>query len=104
MEKLIRDGKVAVIIGSGYGENWSTHTGGERAVESMFCPRLALAVLGESDETVGSVTQELFPELREFSVPILDVVWVPVGIRFFITEEDGKETLWREDEITWTTA
>lgn len=104
MEKLVRDGKVAVIIGSGYGENWSTYATGKSNEEAVFCPRLALAVLGESGETVDEVSRELFPNLREFSTPRLQVEWVPVGVKFFIIEEDGKETLWREDEISWTTA
>lgn len=104
MEKLIRNGEVAVITGSGFGENWSTQASGEQQEKSLFCPRLALAILGESGETVNVVSRELFPKLREFSVPNLQVEWVPVGVKFFVTEEDGKETLWREDEISWITA
>lgn len=104
MEKLIRDGTVAVITGSGYGEQWGTYATAIAMEEAIFCPRLVLAVLGESGEDVGVVSRELFPDLREFSVPRLEVVWVPVGVRFFITEEDGKETLWRKDEISWITA
>lgn len=104
MEKLIRDGQVAVIIGSGYGEEWSSHASGEEKERAMYCPRLALAILGESDEDVGSVVDELFPDLRPYSGPNLMIEWVPVGVRFFIHEEEGNETIWREDEISWHTA
>lgn len=104
MEKLIRDGQVAVIIGSGYGEEWSTHASGEEKERALYCPRLALAVLGESGESVESVVAELFPDLRPYSGPRLMVDWVPVGVRFFVHEEEGNETVWREDEISWLTA
>lgn len=104
MEKLIRDGNVAVITGSGYGENWGTHVGGSGLNDALFSPRLVQAILGETNESVRSVARELFPQLCEFGAPELVVEWVPVGVRFFILEEDGKETLWREDEIPWQTA
>jgi hypothetical protein len=104
MEKLIRNGQVAVIIGNGHGENWSTGACGSEIEHALYCPRLARAILGESDETVATVVKALFPNLKPFCGPDLKVEWVPVGVRFFITEYDGKESVWREDSIHWYTA
>lgn len=46
MKKLIRDGKVAVLVSPGFGAGWSTWNGDDE--DAIFNKRLALAVLGES--------------------------------------------------------
>jgi hypothetical protein len=89
MDKLIMDGKVAVLISGGFGAGWSTWCG----EEVLFDKDVALAVLGESDETPLEVAKRKFPDAYYGGVDGLRVEWVPKGQRFEINEYDGRESL-----------
>lgn len=90
MDKLVRSGKVAVLISPGFGAGWATWVGDERAA---FDPDLALAVLGESDETPIQVAERKFPDEYHGGIRDLSIVWVPEGTGFDIREYDGSESL-----------
>lgn len=92
VEKIERDGKVAVLVSHGFGAGWSTWASTNEKV-MVFCPRLVLAVLGESDEDVLEVAEELFPNEYLGGLRGIAVEWVEKGSRFEITEYDGSETL-----------
>lgn len=106
-EKLIRDGKVAVLYSSGYGGEWSTQeiTDAIREIV-LFHPDLVRIVLGESGADFETTLQSLLANVEgEFTVYCVpDVEWLPVGSDFMITEEDGKETIHCKDDIKWITA
>jgi hypothetical protein len=90
MEKLERDGMVAVLYSPGYGAGWSTR-GGDSSM--VFNKRLALAVLGESGEDVMKVAQEEYPNVYHGGCKDLEVQWVEKGHRFEINEYDGAESV-----------
>lgn len=90
-EKLIRDGKVAVLYSPGYGAGWSTWNGHEAA--HMFNPRLVKAVLGESGEKPIDVAEQEFPESYHGGVEQLEVEWIKEGQAFRINEYDGSESV-----------
>lgn len=91
MEKLIRDGKVAVLVSPGFGAGWSTWNGYDE--DAIFNKRLALAVLGESGESKEFAAQEEFPDFYHGGVEDLIVEWVSEGEQFYIDEYDGSESL-----------
>lgn len=94
MEKVYRDGNVAVLYSPGFGAGWHTWNtdteGGERL---LFCPRLVYAVLGESGEDPLSVAQQEFPQAYHGGIRDIEVAWVPEGSRFEIHEYDGAESI-----------
>lgn len=90
MDKLKRDGCVAVLYSPGYGAGWSTWNDGE---DLIFSPELAKAVLGESDKTPKQIAKELFPDAYDGGVDQLKVEWVAEGSAFEIEEHDGSESI-----------
>jgi len=90
MSRLIRDGKVAVLVSRGYGAGWSTWNSG-LGDAAVFCPEMAADILaGRSAEKTA---MRLFPGAYHGGVADLQVEWVPVGTRFEIDEYDGNESL-----------
>lgn len=107
MDKLIRDGRVAVIYSNGYGAGWSTWNS-EYGEALIFDPGIADLVL---DRVAGKLPQELeayitlkYPDAYQGGVRNLAVKWVPEGTQFRIEEHDGSETVVLFDDDDWITA
>ena len=99
MKKVIRDGKVGVILSPGYGSPWSR---GEAREYLMFDPDLVELVLqGKGQEAAKIATERTDLWLDGDD---LIVEWVPVGTRFIIDQCDGSEYLVIRDEIEWEVA
>jgi len=112
-EKLVRDGKVAVIVSPGYGAGWSTWAD-EHAEQALFSPEVAEYILAA--EASGTEPDSEWAE--EWALKTLGqghfmfcggfsscrVEWVAEGDRFRIGEHDGFEslTLLDEDETIHT--
>jgi hypothetical protein len=95
MEKVIRDGKVAVLISSGWGAGWSTWHGHK---ELIFHPKLVELVESEqhNQETVSAVLNELLDKEEVEGIYLggvrdLSITWIPEGTKFKIEEYDGSE-------------
>lgn len=109
MNKIICDGKVAVLVSSGYGAGWSTWN----TVHSdslLFDPDIVQMVLDRAPVLDSDGAREIadFAESRyndeENTVYTggadgLVVEWIPVGTRFMITEYDGHETVVTEHDL-----
>lgn len=101
MEKVIRDGKVAVLVSPGFGAGWSTWQG----YECLFTPEVVEWVLAGKPRDAQPDWENLYDE--EFyagGAEDLYIVWVPIGRKFRVTEYDGAENLEYEDEIHWSIA
>jgi hypothetical protein len=98
MEKVIRDGHVAVIISSGWGAGWSTwHYGSNREI-LIFHPKLVeLVESGQhNQDTVSAVLNELLDKEEAEGIYLggvedLTIQWIPEGTKFKIEEYDGSE-------------
>lgn len=91
MEKVIRDGKVAVLYSPGYGTGWYTEN--TEHPECVFSPELVeLVERGEFEELIERVN-ELWPNFYAGGAYDLTIAWVPVGHRFVIGEYDGSESV-----------
>ena len=113
MKKVIRDGKVAVLVSPGFGAGWSTwvYHGGEGEdyrghIDFMlFDPTLVTMVeRGDSVEAIESYVTALYPHTYCGGADDLTVEWLPVGTAFRIHEYDGSETVEIRDDINWTIA
>jgi hypothetical protein len=87
VQKVIRDGKVAVLVSGGFGAGWSTWA--DESEAAVFAPDVVAWVEGGK---VGSVDQfkhyGYMGGLRDVRIE-----WVNVGDRFYIEEYDGSESL-----------
>jgi hypothetical protein len=105
MEKVIRDGFVAVIISPGYGAGWSTWN--QEYPDILFDSQVISWIENGKNphEAVDleSYLDKTYPE-GYFSIEQLEVRWVPAGIQFRIHEYDGNESLVFQDQETWITA
>lgn len=99
MEKVIRDGKVAIALSPGYGAGWySWH----REEQLIFHPVIIEMIENGKN---GEITQDWLKENLGFEnvycggAEDLIIKWLPEGIKFKIEEYDGSEYLLTEDSL-----
>jgi hypothetical protein len=101
MEKVIREGKVGVLISPGYGAgfyNWGA------PIEAIFNPTLIELVEQQKVEEAIDFVEKTWEGVYSGGVQDLQVVWIEEGTRFIIEEYDGAESFLFEDKIDWITA
>ena len=98
MEKIIKDGKVAVAVSYGYGAGWSTWN----SIDPMDARFNQLFL----DGNIAEVERICDAEELGYAGGAEDVVieWVPVGTEFIIHEYDGSESLQIKEEFNWSMA
>ena len=98
MEKIVRDGMVAVAVSPGFGAGWSTWND----VHPMDARFNQLFIDGK----VGEAKRLCKEEGLGYANGARDVIiqWVPVGTLVQITEYDGSESLRTNDDIDWMVA
>lgn len=103
MEKLIKDGMVAVLVSRGYGAGWSTWM--SDYPECLFDPVLAQMIIDGADEMeIATVAQKRYPDAYLGGLDGLDVEWLPVGTKFRVDEYDGAESIEYLGDIYWEVA
>lgn len=103
VEKLFKDGKVAVIYSPGYGAGWSTRNS-ENADSLVFDRNLAEAVIANDLEKVKAIALSIDPNMYLGGASKLAVYWLPVGTAFRINEHDGYESVEVLGDVDWMTA
>ena len=98
MEKIVRDGKVAVAVSPGFGAGWSTWN----SVSPMDARFNQLFLDGKHDEA-AALCDELDLGYAGGARDV-EIVWLPVGTEFIVTEYDGSEDLELKDETKWEIA
>lgn len=101
VDKVIRDGKVAVLVSPGFGAGWSTWNRGlgDRAI---FSPGIVNAILDGHDPAMNVAAE--FPDSYQGGVSTLTVQWLPIGTLFQIAEYDGSESITVYDTADWKVA
>lgn len=124
VDKVIRDGMVAVIYSTGYGSGWSTWSSASKEIidRMVFDPELVALVEkfeGRTEENSYLVVDEIekwvnanFNKLNSgedhvycgSNIGNLAIAWVPVGTQFKISEYDGAESVqfYNPPEIWYT--
>ena len=100
MKKVVRDGKVAVLISDGWGAGF--HTWGA-PVEAIFDPTLVELIERQQYEDAIAYLESTYPN-DVIAVEDLVVQWIPEGAKFIIMEYDGNESIAMLDEVKWITA
>lgn len=93
MEKVIREGKVAVLVSYGFGAGWYSWNDDKRL---LFDPKLIELV--ESDRSKEITESWVLENLGISNVYCggakdLSIVWIEEGTAFEIDEYDGSESL-----------
>jgi hypothetical protein len=104
MKKLIRDGKVAILVSPGFGAGWSTWNYDEP--QMLYDPVIARMVDQEKVDwvEVEKYCQEQYPNARLDGLDELYVEWLPEGTAFRIHQYDGSESVEIRDEMCWQIA
>jgi len=94
MEKVVKNGQVAVLVSPGYGAGWySWH----HIKELLFHPKLvALVEQGRRSEITEDLCQEIIGTTEYICVGGADqlcIQWITEGTPFRIDEYDGAERL-----------
>ena len=103
MKKAIRNGKVGVLVSSGYGAGWYSW---EHNEEMLFSPEIIeLVEQGASTKIIEKEAKKLWGDEYYYGgAEGLYVKWIDIGKRFRIEEYDGAETIVLEDEDNYITA
>lgn len=106
INKLIRDGKVAVLYSPGYGAGWSTWNDNEFKEFLLFDVGLVELVLNKELDKIDNYIKEKFGDKYVCTIGAedLDVEWIPVGTEFRVTEYDGYESIEYMGEIDYFVA
>ncbi|MFN4287539.1 MAG: hypothetical protein ACK4E3_03480 [Brevundimonas sp.] len=102
MEKVTRDGKVAVLYSPGYGAGWYSWNTSYPVL--LFDPVLVAAVEAGNLAAVKARAKEIAAAAYLGGAENLMIKWVTEGRRFRIKEYDGSETVIMDDEDDWLTA
>lgn len=99
IEKVIRDGKVAVVYSPGFGAGWSTWTTGL----SPFNPKVVEMVeKGEQNKITDDWCKEnIGLDVYCGGVEDLEIEWLPIGTDFYIDECDGSESIVTSDYFVY---
>jgi hypothetical protein len=103
MNKVVRNGKVAVLYSPGYGAGWFTWN--HQHIECLFHPTLVEMVeAGRANEITKDLVHDLLGLSSDDSFFIggaeqLTIAWLPVGTKFEVREYDGFESITRESDL-----
>lgn len=101
MEKIVRNGEVAVAVSFGFGAGWSTWNQVEPKVDPTDARYNSLFLEGKNKEAAAMLEAE---GGYAGGADDVEIVWVPEGTKFVITEYDGSENLMCVEDFDWYTA
>ena len=101
MEKVIKDGKVAVLVSNSWGAGF--HSWGA-PVEAIFDPTLIDLIEKKHIQEAIDYVEETYPDVFTGGIEDLGIEWIPEGAKFIINEYDGSESIQLMDDTDWLTA
>lgn len=110
MEKVIRDGNVAVLVSPGFGAGWSTWAHGEEMRKwCLFAPEVVAWV--EAGKQGGEKALEAIAKAKFGDDHLycgggkdLYIEWLNQGTAFEVREYDGNESLYEMGAVPWDVA
>ncbi len=101
MNKVIKEGKVAVLISRGTGTGFYSWGA---PIEAIFDPKLVELVESEDFDGANEYVKNTYSGVYTGGVEDLEVVWVDEGEEFIINEYDGNESIQLKNKTEWITA
>jgi len=99
MEKVIRDGKVAVLVSPGYGAGW--YSWNTEHKEILFHPKIVQMVESGKRSEINDqwMVDNIGIDIFTGGAETLEIKWLPAGTFFTIEEYDGNEYLQSIDDL-----
>lgn len=101
MNKLVKDGKIAVLISPGFGAGW--YTWNYEYPDMLFDSGLVDLVLKGDKEQMLAYATVKWPDAYLGGIGDLAVEWVDQGQQIKINEYDGSESIEYRDSDDWIT-
>ena len=101
MDRVIRDGRVAVIFSPGYGSGWYTSHNIEALI---FDPSIVSWIEAEEQDKILNYMTLKYPNVYLVTLDDLRIAWIHEGTEFVIDEYDGSESISFKDKVSWITA
>lgn len=102
MQKVIRDGKVAVAISTSFGAGWTSWNSDISPFEPCI---INMIEQGKQNEITEEWCKKNIPNCPDSvycgGCSDLQIEWIPVGVKFSINEYDGSESIYRVDELQY---
>lgn len=102
MNKLVDNGRVAVLYSPGFGAGWSTWN--QEVPEIVFDPAIVKLVEQDKWAELATYVSLKYPGLYTGGMDELKVAWVPEGTLFKINEYDGSESIELKEDNDWMIA
>ena len=102
MDKVIRDGKVAVIYSPGFGAGWYTWSDHHKPL--LFDPEIVAAVEAGDADAAKARAEAVYPDGYYGSSDCLSIKWLDEGTVFRIDEYDGSEAVVIREDDDWIVA
>lgn len=94
-------GLVAVLISPGFGAGWSTWGDPEQREGMLFDSRLVDFVLSHGADGLGDYAESLGYTGYTGGASDVRVEWLEPGVRFYVDEYDGSESLRTFDDLCY---
>ena len=104
MEKIIRDGLVAVLYSPGFGAGWSTWN--VNFPQCLFDPEVVRMIEKEdSAYDIESFAESKYGEdFYGGGAEDLRILWLAEGTEFIVNEYDGSESIHIKENMNWIKA
>ncbi len=102
MNKVERDGKIAVVYSPGFGAGW--YTWNQEHPEMIFDPAVVDFVENKKEEELLAYAMLKWPDAYLGGIEDLRIQWVDKGALFRINEYDGSETIEFKENDSWMIA
>ena len=102
INKLLVNGKVAVLYSPGFGAGWSTWN--REVPDLMFDPAIVEFVENEQWAELNTYVTLKYPGIYTGGMKDLVIAWLPLGTEFRIGEYDGAENIEVKEETDWIKA
>jgi len=102
MNKLVRDGMVAVLYSPDYGSGW--YTWNSNIPELLFDPAIVQLIEEDKFDELQTYLTLKYPNIHDGGMWELKIAWIPEGTMFRVNEYDGDESIELKDDADWFTA
>lgn len=102
IQKLIEDGKVAVLYSPGFGAGW--YTWNMTVPQILFDPAIVRFVEKEKFDELATYVELKYPDIYKGGMRDLKVTWIPEGTLFRVEDYDGSESIELKESENWLVA